>query len=353
MQPCSSPAPRRRRRLAPTVFVLVIATITLSALGAAAFYKGSTAPVPLRFFDPRRSPTFDESWIVSVMDYAFSSNETNDVVFLGDSACRTGIDPILIERLTGLRAYNLGIVGDLGPSVMLDVAKAYLLNHPAPRLVVLCVSPAALRRDVPQNWKSLQNHCASCFTPDSRDFASIEAGWEYNLKHGTVMAWQRLVSPLHDVRDNPLLGMGKETYRTFELSMRKARGYVPLNGGYPIEPLIVEGDIVSVHKVWDAGVRRLAEACDKAQIPFLLCFAPIAAEASKALNFDSVERWREGLSKSCPHLLLPPHREILRYPNDLCWNGTHVNVTGAAQFTARIAKDLRAALEQSGAAQPK
>ncbi len=37
------------------------------------------------------------------------SNEINDVIFLGDSTCHDGIDPVLFERnLSQLRAYNLG-----------------------------------------------------------------------------------------------------------------------------------------------------------------------------------------------------------------------------------------------------
>ena len=46
------------------------------------------------------------------------------------TACRTGVDPIAFERLSGLRAYNLGIVGDLGPGVMLNIGKAYLSKIP-------------------------------------------------------------------------------------------------------------------------------------------------------------------------------------------------------------------------------
>jgi hypothetical protein len=41
------------------------------------------------------------------MEYALTSDEYNDVIFLGDSAPLHAIDPVYFETLTGLRAYNL------------------------------------------------------------------------------------------------------------------------------------------------------------------------------------------------------------------------------------------------------
>ncbi len=48
----------------------------------------------------------DEAWTGCVMDYALASTEGNDVIFLGDSICRSGIEPIQFEHETRLRGYK-------------------------------------------------------------------------------------------------------------------------------------------------------------------------------------------------------------------------------------------------------
>jgi len=105
-------------------------------LGASyCFGHAAGADVPeLRFLNASRSPTVDEASLTFVGEYAVRSHQANDVIFLGDSACRSGIDPLAFERLTGLRAYNLGTFGSSGPSVLAVSAKAYLSNHPRPQV---------------------------------------------------------------------------------------------------------------------------------------------------------------------------------------------------------------------------
>ncbi len=108
--------------LAASMLMLATSTLTLVALSAFPLDTTLKTSPDVRFFDPRRPPTRDEGWLASMMGYALSSSERNDVIFLGDSACRAAIDPVAFEKLTQLRGYNLGIVGDLGPDVRLELA---------------------------------------------------------------------------------------------------------------------------------------------------------------------------------------------------------------------------------------
>jgi hypothetical protein len=355
MQPNPTSAPQSSHFLTPTLAVGVTFVVTVALLGGTAIYQIQGAPVALRFFDPRRSPTFDETCVVAAMDYALSSSEHNDVIFIGDSSCRTGVDPVAFERRTGLHAYNLGIVGDLGPSVMLNVAKAYLAQHPRPKVVVVCLSPIGLERDVPWYWVKLHNHVVNCFGYDAHNLSTVGASLGYTLRQGTVLGWDRSASRFtgrpDDVRDLPLIGLEKVTYRQFEDLARQKRGHFELSGHGPPKKLDRPGGVVRVHEVWGAGLRRLCRSCDRAGVPLMFRFCPVSAEATRNLKFDEVERWLRALRADCPRLLVVQEQNIVRYAPDLCWDYSHPNVEGTRVFTERLAGEVHSALDRVSLAQ--
>src|SRR5271163_608137 len=94
--------------IAPGLAVVATALVTLGVVASISYWVGRRTEPALRFLEPRRPPTIDEAAIAHPIEYALGSHEANDVVFLGDSTCRTGIDP---RRLSGFRAYNLGSQG--------------------------------------------------------------------------------------------------------------------------------------------------------------------------------------------------------------------------------------------------
>ncbi len=341
-------ARRKIRWLPATVCVGVTFCLLLGMLWGVAADTIRQVPIAERFFDPRRSPTFDETCVVAAIDYALTSDEANDVVFLGDSACRTDIDPIAFERLTGLRAYNLGIVGDLGPGAMVNIGKAYLAKHPAPKLMVVCLSPVGLEHDVPWYWIKLRNHFVNCFGFDANDPQSLQAYLGYTFRQGTVLAWERFQSRLggksQDVRDLPLIGMDHGTYRQYETLTRQKRGHFELSGHGPPKNLDRPGGLVLIYKTWDEGLRRLARACSDARVPLMVRFCPVSADATRNLNFERVEHWLRDLQSASHPVLVAGDQTILRYAPELCYYYSHANPRGTRKFTAQIAKEVRTAL---------
>lgn len=114
------------------LFMLAWVSVTLCMFSALGYFVGRNTPAELRFLEPRRAPTMDEAIITYPVEYSLRSQEKNDAIFVGDSTCRSGIDPAEFERLTGLRAYNLGSQGKAGPMAYTLTAMAYLSKHPAP-----------------------------------------------------------------------------------------------------------------------------------------------------------------------------------------------------------------------------
>src|SRR5580704_17273953 len=123
---------RTASRFRPSLLVLAVCIATFGGLAALAYSSGCRLESEMRFLDQGRAPTSDEAFAACPIEYSLHSPEANDVVFLGDSVCRYGIDPDQLQRLSGLKAFNLGSFGFMGPSGYAVTAKTYFANHPRP-----------------------------------------------------------------------------------------------------------------------------------------------------------------------------------------------------------------------------
>jgi hypothetical protein len=178
----------RCRRIVPTLIALTFVAGSLGALGAASCCVGWRTNSALRFLEPRRAPTVDEACVAYPIEYSLRSDEKNDVVFLGDSTCRCGIDPVYFEQLTGLRAYNLGSQGRVGPMGFLVTAKAYLLRHPPPRIMVLSMSPVAFEAEAAGTELAMQSRFLANYGPEVPGLLPLKESLLYFIKRGSLAA---------------------------------------------------------------------------------------------------------------------------------------------------------------------
>src|SRR5271156_2016840 len=98
---------RTTSRWRPVGVVLAISVVAGCALFAASYRFGRGVATIERFLDSDKTPTSVDAFVAAPIEYALGSDEVNDVVFFGESACRSGVDPKRFESLTGLKAYNL------------------------------------------------------------------------------------------------------------------------------------------------------------------------------------------------------------------------------------------------------
>jgi len=129
-----------------------------------------------------------------------------DILLVGDSSLVFGIRPDVIERETGLSAYNLGLPAGavlFYPRMLLD---HYLALNGKPRLIVLCASPWTYVRkqnDLPHLWAD---------------------ALRFTLRHGSLEQIVELVS--RDPRwliQFPALVMQQEEWRHVDLSLKTWR----------------------------------------------------------------------------------------------------------------------------------
>jgi hypothetical protein len=328
-----------KSRAVPAALVLAIATVTLCAAGSAAYWRGQQSEPLTRFLDVGIAPLVDEAFLSYPVEYALRSDEANDVIFLGDSTCHDDIDP---ARLKGLRSYNLGSVGSIGPLGILLTANAYLSHHPKPRAIVLCVSPLRFEVSTDSAGGHVVRRFMGSYGPQVPGIVPLHESIEYFAKCGAQRFAER--PGVGVLWDAPLRGLDSETYLSLERRMRASRGFFALpkeHGGrwnveMPAPPKLILPE-------WDDGVRRLAETCESAKVRLIIRFAPIWDGASKSRDFGQLEAWSQKLEDAFPCVIVP-RPVIIAWDREMMWDGLHLNSRGVEAFMPVVAKDVQAAL---------
>ncbi len=197
------------------------------------------------------------------MDYARNSSEANDVIFVGDSTCLRDVDPGQFERLTGLRAFNLGTIGPAGSSTLFIITRTYLAHHPAPRAIVVCMTPLAFGPVAEKDLVDLPVRFEESFGDSASVVTAVKVGFR-------TMCGVRQKEHT-DVRDLPLSGlksMGEdagtaETYRSLKSRLRDARGFWEFPDLHRQTYFMPQwkGEPIEIQQEWEPRLAAIAEMC--------------------------------------------------------------------------------------------
>jgi hypothetical protein len=335
-------------RIRLALLVLAVTAVTFGCLASLAYRAGAAVSTEVRFFSTFEAPSIDDASAACPVEYALRTDEANDVVFLGDSACRTAIDPVRFQRLTGLSAYSLASLRGIGPAGFVITAKAYLLHHPKPRVVLLCVTPTCFEADTGRIGGPMPATFAANYGPQVSEFVPLIDQFVYFCKRGVLSAWKpkadlKLKGYGEDVRDLPLIGLEVDTYRSLQRKTREARGFFALPGthGPPKGLGKLEGPLI--RDEWKAGIRRLAQICEQAGVPLVIHFAPTSTGVLKARDLTPLETWAHELESSYAHLKVA-RPIVVVYDSTLMWDAVHLNSAGVEKFVPAVAADLKAVL---------
>jgi hypothetical protein len=315
--------------------------LTCSLLSSASYCVGSRLDPDLKFLDAGRAPTGDEAFTAYPIEYALKSVARDDVIFLGDSVCHFGIDPERFRKITGLSAFNLASYGFMGPVGFPITAKAYFSRHPKPRALVLCVSAISFDVDPALGGGSIPDRFEVAYAPEV-GFGSAHLTLAQLTRSG-VHAATGWAMGAGDVRELPLMGMEKETYRTLQKRWLATKGFFPLPDGVNVRHRIdLLPPVAFIRNDWDCGIQRLVEECAAAGVPLVIRFCPLSDEF-KSIDVSPVERWADDFRKRFPTVTIATPT-VLWYAPSLSWDGIHLNAAGVEKFMPVVAADVKSAL---------
>jgi hypothetical protein len=316
---------------ATAIAILSVGSV-LALFAGASYSVGLSLTGPTRFLWAARAPTATEAAITFPIEYALHSTEANDVVFLGDSACRHGIDIAAFQRATGLRAYNLGTVGAAGVETFQLTARAYLANHPAPRLFVVCMWPISFAPDEVKGGDRLPRRFAEAYGPSCPQILA---------RRGAASLCKSLRVGLGvrppDVRDLPLSDLRGDTYRTLQRRIADARGYWPLSG-HGAEPDLSQwrGQPILPCEGWGSAFEELAS-----RAPVVVRLMPVRSDLKSRRDFPALEHWVTEIASGHVFVARPAS---LWFDSSLCWDHAHLNDRGVSRFMPIVLRDVQEAL---------
>lgn len=204
--------------------------------------------------------------------------------------------------------------------------------------MVLAVTPFCVETD-PTSLGSgeYSDRLESAYGPELGRSPIASAG--FMAKRGAVSLFAGA-----DVRDLPLLGHERESYRTREQETRASRGFFCLPGTHGKgQGVPLERPERPVHADWDRGIKDMAKACAEDGVVLLIRFMPIAADVSNARDWTQLEVWARDLEST--HANVRVARPImLPYDQSLMWDSIHINAAGVGKFMPTVARDVQAAL---------
>lgn len=283
----------------------------------------------------------------------FESKDEYDVVFLGTSYVRHGVIPETVDKLTGLRSYNLALNG--APGHELKQALDWVLDGEPRQLKLIVIQLTAWVSYPSGNIRSYRN--TYWHTPRAT-FATIRS---------------IVISPFNSLEKRKLIGIhlvsGAKRFTNVGLLhyLIKPRNVKPHSRGYaalyPLRPdgIVAKGrdSFLREFAEYEKGLENLGRAGDriwmgsydfqaleslktsalKAGVDLLFLIPPTAGKTD-------LERWLGQNGYSVP--MLDYNRPTLfpeLFARDARWDRWHLNDDGAELFSTLLGKDIAALRE--------
>jgi hypothetical protein len=327
------------RRSMPTFAVLGVILGMVAVLLAVTYSIGKKWEEDRHFLKNYRVPDQFELFLNMSIEYCRNSSEKNDVLILGGSSGRTGLDPQQLEDLTGLKAYNLASMGEFGMDKDLFTLRTYLEHHPKPQVVVLCVNPEELEFPPPDYIQETRSRFYWCFGDGSESTRPIhENPFEFHARQGGWILYGYATGGFERYANEPVPAFFGKSYNVFTKEIIARRGFdqLPTLHG-PRKELKGTGPFV-VSAYHRQQLENLALMTQEAGCLFLIRLAPISLDVPQR-NFDGIEPALAELERQYPHAHVG--RPVpLAYDADLCWDVAHLNSKGAAVFTTLLAQNV-------------
>ena len=311
--------------------VLAVISVTIAVVGGITHLVTNDLVNEDVYLKNYRKPFFEESMVYHKMDYALHSNETNDVIVLGDSSGLMDIDSLQLEKATGLRVYNLSTMGWLHADGHLDILKNYLAHHPKPRLIIYTVLPKEVHADN-SGSEPFKDRFIWAYGIDLKKEHGFKR-WplEFRLREEFRTLVGLLIGGRKRYFKNELVpGL---THDQFGALLAERRGFYSLTAK-KLAPYDI--DRLRVSDTSSLRLRRLADYVRENHILLLIRLGPIPHQKTAKEQREFFE-WFDRFQDEFKSTVLVDKPLILEYDLNRFSDASHLNPVGTALFTAAVA----------------
>lgn len=274
----------------------------------------------------------------------------SQVLCLGDSQVKFGLDPRVIERDSGLKAYNLAIAGAPPPASYFALRRALEAGAKPSAIVVGHMTFSGSPRKQAEQLIGF-NQVRECL-----DLARAcrDADYFARLTVERVIGSVRLRDPLRKaicaaLAGKPVPGLGEGLARMPGWGANRGAEILPENTLFAgrMEPDLAERVYSrpwTVYSLYAGYFHRLLDLAEAHRIKVVWVVAPIAPEAQthrEALNLDVLHtRNIRAIQKRHPNVVILDARHA-EYPASLFFDSCHLNGLGAERLSQTVATVLR------------
>ena len=273
------------------------------------------------------------------------SQEQNDILFVGNSRVLNQIDPRVVEEITGLKAYNLGLEG--GSTVYFNmVYQTYMQRHPKPKYLVInvdfrCFDTEQRVFNFPDYFPYLRDSsvCAS-LSPYYSEYQTGIMQFYYRIK--------RINSKPDPNKISNLKGLFIHTDPAELPLVDTLRGFHPFYMTWESQRHVIKAyDAVYSQKGFDV-LRDIIGDAQAHDIKVILICAPFYKDYKLIVrNYGTVRDSILNISKAYEVPYWNYSDILMGDSTRYFYNVNHVNATGAGIYTRILAKDMKQYLGDS------
>jgi len=282
----------------------------------------------------------DTTDIDSNMHYLLRpSREQNDILFIGNSRVLNQIDPRVVEQVTGLKAYKLGLEG--GSTVYFNmVYRAYMQRHPKPKYLVINVDFRCF--DTEQRVFNFPDYFP--YLKDSMVYVYL-APYYYEYQTGIMQFYyriKRINSKPDPNKISNLKGLIIHSESPELPLVDMLRGFHPFSMTWESQRHVIKAyDAVYSQKGFDM-LRDIIKDAQAHGIKVILICAPFYKDYKLIVrNYNTVRDSILNISKEYEvpywnYSDIPMGDSTMYF-----YNVNHVNVTGAAIYSRILGEDVK------------
>ncbi|MDY6934512.1 MAG: hypothetical protein SVZ03_09865 [Spirochaetota bacterium] len=317
--------------ISPSMYILIISLFIMILLYSISIFFSKDMNQFLKLY---RVPTFEESLIYYQMSYVHNSNEYNDVIFLGESACLSGIITRQFEKKTNLKAYNLGTLGWLGPDGYIDILKSYIENHHEPKIIVFAVFPPLLADEKSKNPEIKKRFIRSFGGDIKTSMLNSSIPPQYLVREGIRTIFGKIQGGA-DYYFN-VNRYHRPSHFDMSRSILEQRGFQEDIRRKTIKPIEKKAFIVS--KKYKKNIFDMALLARKKNVILMIRLMPIPFQENY-IDATPLIQYLKVIEKEFSNVIIDKPI-ILHYNTKLYAKITHLNIYGARKFTNYLSKRI-------------
>lgn len=266
-----------------------------------------------------------------------------DMIYVGSSRTIYQIYPKIIDSICGMNTYNAGVIGGRIADFELNI-KGYLVNHPAPQVVVLNIDLHSFGkqheiRQSPEYYAFLGNEAV-------RSVLAKYGYHPYLIRAFNFTAIADLDDYVKETAVRLLRGKGDielPEYSDDDKGFRAIDAQKP--DTLPRRTLPIYDEPVSAFD-------GLIDFCKQKKIQVILTYAPESnfEVERKTTNADSILSIVTNIAKKNQVPFFRDDSLAICQDHTLFWNESHLNKHGAMVYSAILAQEIKAFLAQKNAA---